>query len=285
MALDGIGGWGSTEDESNVYSIRIDSWIGAENSPSMGDWWSKMGSPDAVTAERLAELRRRMAAIPARGAASAGRLPSAAELRRESLAVPSALVELLPEGGLAKGSVVSYSGATSLLAGLLAAVTESGGHAAAVGLPRLGLLAAAEMGAQLGKLAFVPDPGPDPVEVAAVLLDGLDLVVLGLGGRSVPTSRTRVLAARARSKGATLVVTGGAWTGATLRIDTRIAGYEGMGRGRGRLHTIHLDVSVRTRSTPPRTGRLTLCPHNTQTKWQAPQPNPAPLETATDVAS
>ncbi|MCM6776198.1 hypothetical protein NDR87_19115 [Nocardia sp. CDC159] len=245
-----------------------------------------MGSPDTSTAERLAELRRRMAAIPARGAMTAGRLPSAAELRREPLPVPSALVGLLPEGGLAKGSVVAYSGATSLLAGLLAAVTGSGGHAAAVGLPRLGLLAAAEMGAQLGKLAVVPDPGPDPVEIAAVLLDGLDLVVLGLGGISVPPSRTRVLAARARSKGATLVVTGGAWTGATLRIDSRIAGYEGLSRGRGRLHTIHLNVSVRTRSTPPRTGRLTLCPRNDRVEWLTPQPNTPPsLEPVGDVAS
>ncbi|MFI5777260.1 hypothetical protein [Nocardia sp. NPDC051570] len=243
-----------------------------------------MGSPDMVTAERLAELRRRMAAIPARGVVPAGRAPSDTELRAEPLPVPSALVELLPEGGLAKGSVVAYSGVTSLLAGLLAAVTGSGGHAVAVGLPRLGLLAAAEMGAHLGRLALIPDPGSDPVEVASVLLDGVDLVVLGLGGLSIPPSRTRVLAARARSKGATLVVTGGAWAGATLRIDARIAGYEGLGRGRGRLRAIHLDVSVSARSTPPRTGRLILCPHNDHVKWHVRQPDTA-LKATTDVAS
>ncbi|MGV9678009.1 hypothetical protein ACWDSJ_22260 [Nocardia sp. NPDC003482] len=245
-----------------------------------------MGSSEAVTAERLAELRRRMAAIPARGAVTAGRVPAADELRREPLPVPSALLELLPEGGLARGSVVSYSGATSLLAGLLAAVTAAGGHAAAVGLPRLGLLAVAEMGAQLGRLALIPDPGADPVEIAAVLLDGLDLVVLGLNGISVPPSRTRVLAARARSKGATLVVTGGAWTGATLRMHSKLAGYEGLGRGRGCLRTIHLDVSVHTRSTSPRTGRLTLHPREDRVEWIAPQQVTAPpLEVVGDVAS
>src|SRR5690242_12917094 len=190
-----------------------------------------MGSAGDARAVQLAELRRRMAAVPARGVEVVERPPTAAELRRELLPVPPALAGLLPEGGMPKGAVVAYSGAGSLLTGLLAAVTGGGGYAAAVGLPRLGLLAAAEMGADLGRLAVVTEPGPDPVEVAAVLLDGLDLVVVGLAGISVPPSRTRILAARARSKGATLVVTGGAWSGPTLRIDTRVAGYSGLGRG------------------------------------------------------
>ncbi|WP_280261923.1 hypothetical protein [Nocardia wallacei] len=241
-----------------------------------------MDSAGEAKSERLAELRRRMAAVPARGAGAAPR-PG---LHREPLPVPSPLVELLPEGGLAKGSVVEYAGSGSLLAGLLAAVTAGGGHAAVVGLPRLGLLAAAEMGAQLGRLAVVPDPGPDPVEVAAVLLDGLDLVVIGLGGLSVPPSRTRVLAARARSKGSTLVVTGGAWSGSTLRIDTRIAGYDGLGRGCGRLRTLRLDVRVRGRSAPPRTGCLELSSADGRVEWVAAQDSrPQRLETVREAAS
>ncbi|GAB2722280.1 hypothetical protein [Nocardia thraciensis] len=241
-----------------------------------------MDAAGEARSERLADLRRRMAAVPARGAGAVPR-PS---LRRESLPVPSPLVELLPEGGLAKGSVVEYAGSGSLLTGLLAAVTGGGGHAAVVGLPRLGLLAAAEMGAQLGRLAVVPDPGPDPVEIAAVLLDGLDLVVLGLGGLSVPPGRTSVLAARARSKGSTLVVTGGAWSGSTLRIDTRIAGYDGLGRGCGRLRTLRLDVRVRGRSAPPRTGRLELSSRDGRVEWIAAQESrPRRLETVREAAS
>ncbi|MQY24317.1 hypothetical protein NRB20_74520 [Nocardia sp. RB20] len=140
-----------------------------------------------------------------------------------------------------------------------------------MGLPRLGLLAAVEMGADLGRLAVVPDPGPDPLEVASILLDGLDLVVLGMGGREVPAARGRVLAARARSKGATLVVAGGRWSGATLRIDTRIAGYGGLGRGYGRLRTVRLDVRVRGRSVPERTGTLDLIPGDGRVEWVAAQ--------------
>lgn len=96
-----------------------------------------MGSAGEARQEQLAELRRRMAAVPARGAERAARVPAAEELRRESLPVPAALESLLPDGGLAKGSVVEYAGTNSLLAGLLAAVTGAGGHAAVVGLPRL----------------------------------------------------------------------------------------------------------------------------------------------------
>ncbi|NNH71983.1 hypothetical protein HLB23_19340 [Nocardia uniformis] len=194
--------------------------------------------------------------------------------RRESLSVPPALADLLPEGGLVKGSVVVYTGASSLLSGLLAAVTGAGGHAAAVGLPRLGLLAAAEMGAQLGRLAVVADPGPDPLEVASVLLDGLDLVILGLNGVTVPLSRARVLAARARSKSSTLVVTNGAWSLPALRIDTRVTGYDGLGRGSGRLRTVCLEVSVRGRSTPLRKGRLDMFPCNGRVEWSTPARTP-----------
>jgi hypothetical protein len=208
-----------------------------------------------------------MAAIPGRGEAVAERIPLASELRRESLAVPPALAELLPDGGLVKGSVVAYNGASSLLAGLLAAVTEGGGHAAVVGVPRLGLLAAVEMGAQLQRLAVVTDPGPDPVEVAAVLLDGLDLVVLGLGGASVAPSRTRVIAARARNKGATLVVTDGRWSNPGLRLDTRVAGYGGLGAGRGRLRSVRLDVEIRGKAGPPRHGRIELRPGIGRVEW------------------
>ncbi|MEU8896959.1 hypothetical protein [Nocardia sp. NPDC048505] len=217
--------------------------------------------------QKLAELRRKMAAIPGRGEAVAERTPHAAELRREALPVPAALAELLPDGGLIKGSVVSYAGARSLLAGLLAAVTGAGGHAAVVGVPRFGLLAAAEMGADLERLAVVAEPGPDPMEVAAVLLDGLDLVVLGLDGASVAPARARVLAARARNKGATLVVADGVWPNPALRIDARIAGYVGLGTGHGRLHALTVAVEVRGKTGATRHGHLDLRPSAGRVQW------------------
>ncbi|QCQ93944.1 hypothetical protein E7742_13380 [Rhodococcus sp. SGAir0479] len=211
--------------------------------------------------QRLDYLRRRIAGVPARGEAVAGRAPRDEAATAESvLPVPAPVAALLPRGGLSRGSVVSVSGATSLLLGLLAAVTESGGHAAVIGHPRLGVLAATEMGAQLQRLAFVPDPGPDPVEVAAVLLDGMDLVVLGLGGISVSPSRARAVVARARSKQSTLVVTDGHWGGAEMRLEARVQGYGGVARGAtgggGRLRSVRLAVRAQGRSFQPRSACL-----------------------------
>ncbi|NEW30097.1 hypothetical protein [Nocardia cyriacigeorgica] len=223
--------------------------------------------PGRATAQELAELRRKIAAVPGRGESAAARLPTSEGVRRQTLPVPSALAELLPDGGLVKGSVVAYAGAGSLLAGLLAAVTADGGHAAVVGMPKLGLLAAAEMGAQLGRIAVVADPGQDALEVAAVLLDGLDLVLLDLGGAAVAPARARVIAARARNKGAVLVVTGGRWPAPSLRLGTRVAGYTGLGLGRGRLDSISLEVEVAGRASTPRTGRITLRRRAGRMEW------------------
>jgi hypothetical protein len=128
--------------------------------------------------------------------------------------------------------------------GVVAAVTGAGGHVAVIGQPDVGLLAAAEMGADLTRLALIPDPGTDPVEVAAVLLDGMDLVVLGLGGRSVPLSRARAVTARARNKGCTLLVTDGDWQGASIRLEARVCGYETTSDkpGFGRISKVRLEV-------------------------------------------
>ncbi|MEU1984268.1 hypothetical protein [Nocardia sp. NPDC019395] len=227
----------------------------------------------------LAELRRARAAgagctqrtgTAPRGATGT-RVPvaPASTVRREILPVPPALAPLLPDRGLVKGSVVSYTGAGSLLAGLLAAVTGPGGHAAAVGLPGLGLLAAAEMGARLDRLAVIADAGHDPVEVAAVLLDGMELVVLGLGDTAVTPARARVLAAKARGKGSTLLVTGGPWPAPDLSLESRVAGYTGLGTGSGRIRSISLDIEVRTRAGAPHRGRLAARPLGGRVEWIA----------------
>ena len=154
-----------------------------------------------------------------------------------------------------------------MLIGILASVTAAGGHAAVIGHRRLSLLAAAEMGAQLRRVAVIPDPGPDPVEIAAVLLDGMDLVVLGLGGAVVPPSRSRAVTARARNKGAVLVVVDGRWDGAQLRLDAQVGGYDGVGKGRGRLCGTRLSVRAQGRSFPERTTRMDVSAVRTRIEW------------------
>lgn len=229
------------------------------------DAQSTAGRPEQ--SEQLAQLRDMMTSVSAGGAASTAVPRPMAGARRAVLPVPAALEGVLPDGGLVKGSVVSYTGAGTLLAGLLAAVTADGGHAVVAGVPRLGLLASAEMGAQLHRLAVIADPGPDPVEVAAVLLDGLDLVVLGLGGAAVAPARARVITARARSKGSTLVVTDGRWPAPTLRLDARVAEYTGLGIGRGRVRSVALDIEARGKSALPRRGRIATRPRSGRVEW------------------
>jgi hypothetical protein len=190
-------------------------------------------------AEQLKQLRRQMAAVS--GKVGSGRLnhaqshahshPGPDDLLPDSetrLPIPQLLTELSPvlPALLPRGTVAVLLGARSLPLSMVAAVTAAGGNVAIVGQPDIGLLAAVEMGADLSRLAVIPDPGSDPVEVAAVLMDGMDLVVLALGGRSVPMTRARAVVARAHQKGCTLLVTDGDWQGAPIRLEARVCGYE-----------------------------------------------------------
>jgi hypothetical protein len=202
-------------------------------------------------AEQLEELRRQMAAVTgktSRGHSVPQRIESLLPGSESLLPIPESLADRLPVP-LPRGSVVVASGARSLVLGVVAGVTAAGGHAAVVGQPEVGLLAAVEMGADLSRLALVPDPGTDPVEVAAVLMDGMDLVVLGLRGRSVPLSRARAVTARARNKGCTLLVTGGDWQGAAMKLEARVSGYEITGGpGLGRISKVRLAVRAAGRA-------------------------------------
>jgi hypothetical protein len=211
-------------------------------------------------AEQVEHLRQKIAAVSGKvGGGHRGPAPSADLLPASEplLPMPEALAELLP-ASLPRGTVAVLSGARSLPLSMVAAVTAEGGHAAIVGQPDVGLLAAVEMGADLSRIALIPEPGADPVEVATVLMDGMDLVVLGLGGRSVPATRARAVVARARQKGCTLLVTNGDWQGASTRLEARVCGYEVTGAGDnapvpgcGRISRVRLAMRARGRSFGP----------------------------------
>jgi hypothetical protein len=215
-----------------------------------------LDQPRNDRAEQLQQLRRQMAAVSGKvGGGRRGHEPGIEPLpgSESLLPVPESLAELLP-AGLPRGVVAVLTGARSLPLSMAAAVTAGGGHATLIGQPGAGLLAAAEMGADLSRLAVIPDPGTDPVEVAAVLMDGMDLVVLGLGGRTVSPTRARAVTARAQHKGCALLVTGGDWQGAPLRLDARVCGYEMSGGpvpGLGRISRVQLAMRARGRMTGP----------------------------------
>jgi len=207
-------------------------------------------------AEQVERLRLKIAEMS--GGSTAGHRSSVAPSR--PILVKKSLLESADSGlgpppvSLPRGTVAVLSGARSLTLRMVAEVTAAGGHAAIVGQPEMGLLAAVQMGADLERLALIPDPGRDPVEVAAVLMDGLDLVALGLGGRRVSAGRARAVTARARQRECTLLVSGGDWPGAAARLDARVGGYEVLGAGSGdprpgygRIGRVLVDIRTRGR--------------------------------------
>ncbi len=105
-----------------------------------------------------------------------------------------------------------------------------------------GLVAADELDVDLERLALVPNPGPDWPEVVAVLLDGVDLVVVAAPTATAPAPARR-LPARARQRGSVLVGVGD-WPRAELTIETDHGVWHGLEAGRGRLRCRSLTVTV-----------------------------------------
>ena len=174
------------------------------------------------------------------------------------LPVLPALEPLFPAGGLRRGSAVAVRGSASLLLALLAGPSGRGAWCGVVGVPGLGLAAAAEAGIALERLALVPDPGRDWAAVAAALLDAMEVVVVAPRGR-VPDADARRLAARARQRGAVLVPFGPVpWPGAELRLSLVDGVWEGLGDGSGRLRSRRVVVRGDGRGSAARGHELAL---------------------------
>jgi hypothetical protein len=188
-----------------------------------------------------------------------------------SLPVAAALRPLLPGGCLRRGGAIALSattdgkatggmatGATSLLFALLAEASAAGSWCAVIGMPRLGLVAAAEAGVVTDRLALVPSPGPDWVDTVGALLDGLDIVTVATPGGVAPQLAGRITA-RARQRGAVLVAVG-AWPGADVTLEVVRGAWHGLGQGEGRLRRREVEVvaSGRGAAARPRRARLWL---------------------------
>ncbi len=156
------------------------------------------------------------------------------------LPVHPSLVGLLPGGVLPAGGVLAVVGSSSLLLGLLGAASQEGAWVAFVGAPALGMLAAADAGLELERVALVPAPGADAPTVVAALLDGVDVVVLGPQVALLDSDRRR-LAARARERGAVLATTS-PWPGAHVSLDARAGSWSGADQGAGWLRRRTLSV-------------------------------------------
>lgn len=197
-----------------------------------------LGGPP-VTADALAALAQRTAPLAMAGART---LPLRADL---AMVLPA----------LRRGTVVEIDGrggATSLALAVAAGPSSAGSWVAVVGLPTLGLVAAAEAGLDLERTAVVADPGERWATVVATLTDAIDVVLTGRPARLRPADARR-LTARVRERGSVLMVVGGGWPDRTdLRLTVTASRWSGLGDGHGHLRERRLEVTLDGRGTAGR---------------------------------
>lgn len=185
--------------------------------------------------------------------------------RQAVVPVVEPLAQLVPDGGLIRGSTVTIGGvgATSLALQLSTAASQSGSWVVVVGLNDLAPVAVLEANLDAERIAFI-DPGDSGrhVDVLAALIGAVDVIVLD-ARLSLRPSDGRRLASRLRERGSILIVVspGGA-VNSSLSVDLSLtvgdAQWEGLGRGHGHLRSRHVCVGVNGRGRASRTARCEL---------------------------
>lgn len=175
------------------------------------------------------------------------------------LPVPRALEPLLPDQGLRRGGTVVVHGSLALALALVAGASAAGSWVVAVGLPDLGVVAAAEAGIVLERLALIPGAGPAAwASVVAALLDAIDVVLVRPPSR-LPVTVARRLAARARERRSVLLPVGDAWPiPPDLRLAVTASQWKGLGQGHGRLEARKVEVAAAGRGAAALERRATL---------------------------
>jgi hypothetical protein len=225
---------------------------------------------------RRAALAAAVARLDGAGAAAAPSpafpFPGAPADGREAIAVPEPLAALLP-GGVRRGEALALGGGGTvdyLALALLAAALRQGLWCAAVGAAGLGgaalaglLGAPAVREGALQRLLVVAEPGEQWAEVAAVLADGVDLLLLCPSGAVSAQTARRVdarlrqgVADAARHRAALLVL--GSWPSARTVLRVRRLGWSGLAAGTGHLTGGRAEITAEDRARRVRTVRVWL---------------------------
>jgi hypothetical protein len=185
-------------------------------------------------------------------------------------AVPAlaGLRPLLPNGALHRGDIVSvqdrvqpWADSPSYLALALAAgATADGAWCGVVGLPTFGIAAAAGLGADLGRMLMLDEPGDRWADVIAILAGACDLILVRPPSRPTAEHVRRITARlrkNARQRGAVLVIAG-PWDGAHLVLRTSTVAWSGLGDGTGNLTRRRVTVVAEGRALRGRTRQADL---------------------------
>ncbi|MEO5533551.1 MAG: hypothetical protein ABIR17_00270 [Pseudolysinimonas sp.] len=176
------------------------------------------------------------------------RIRSMQRNRLDTRAIPThpALGDLLPGGALAAGSQYQVVGSTTLALALLQGPSSAGAWCAIVGVPDLGVEAAAGLGIDLERLVLVPHPGEQWMSVVSALVDVVSVVLVRppvRDGRSrVPEAAAGRLASRLRQREAVLVSIGD-WPRADAALTVSESAWSGLGSGFGHLTARQVTVS------------------------------------------
>jgi hypothetical protein len=168
------------------------------------------------------------------------------KLDTRALPTNPALADLIPGGALAAGSAYSVAGSTTLALSLLQGPSAAGAWCAVVGMPDLGVEAAAGLGIDLERLVLVPHPGEQWLSVVSALVDVVSIMLVR---PPVRDGRVRItdgsaskLASRLRQREAVLVSLGD-WPGAAARLRVADSSWAGLGAGFGHLTGRQVTVS------------------------------------------
>ena len=218
-------------------------------------------TPDASQEERLSRARAALKGVETR-------IGAAREVwDRPALPLAADLAELMPEG-LRRGQVVAVTGATSLMLALATEASRAGSWTAAIGMPTVGVVAAARRGIELSRLALIPHPGAQAADAVGACVDGMDVVLLGERLALSDADRRRI-GARARERGG-VVIAAGEWPAAHVRLDVERSAWSGLGAGDGRLRERELTVAVGGRRAGATRRVRVLLDSDVGTRWTRP---------------
>ncbi|MDQ0725030.1 hypothetical protein [Microbacterium sp. W4I20] len=169
------------------------------------------------------------------------------------LPLDPAFAALLPEEGLQTGTSYTVSPSPSLVLALLSAASQKGHWCAVVGMPTLGVEAAAAFGIDLSRLILVPEPGERWLAATSALAEVIPLIVVHPGSRARDADVSR-LSARLRDRGCTLLVTESTgtdrWPQSEGSIRLHDPRWHGLGAGWGLLSDCTVTVTAQTRHSP-----------------------------------
>lgn len=212
-------------------------------------------------AERITALRSRMSAMGA-AAPQLVENPASASVeyfdKENILAAPDSVSQFLPGGSLPRRDLSQITELPLLVVAFLAHVTAQGGHAAVIGWKELAFAGVIDLGGVCENIIAIPDPGTEPLNVAAVLCEGLDLVVYKGPEISLSPTRARPLLAKLRKGSAALLMVGTRVSSPALVIEAETSNYLGIGQGRGRIRGVELKFRAIPKGQPPRSGLVII---------------------------